>query len=355
MKKINKIDPIKSPQAKNVRFIKWLEKQNLKAYRMIASFLIDTILSEMSKQKLAKSDELPRGWTGEVPKIEMDIVEKLEPVMDKYLKALKWLAIGRYAGKEALEAAKEIGLVKEFVPGSIVSSYLNAIDTERSYLEKLTEEKAPELPKNLLEESITNLVKGANPSVQYMMDQIRYTILQTVATLVEEHNSGQTDIFRQAAGELDDASKQRLAALAAKAENYIEESHAKRELRRAFKNQEKNTVLGIQDHVAKGGSTGTHQAIYELHGTTDDELKVIWVTLEDEKVCKYCDSVSKDARGEYIVYKMSDFKPYGANKGKKQKDWVLTVTPAHPHCRCRLVYVPQGFTVENGEIVRKKV
>jgi hypothetical protein len=174
-----------------------------------------------------------------------------------------------------------------------------------------------------------------------------------VVAIIDDHNAGQINIFMDEAGNLDDKSSKNLKELADKADKYMEETAARRALKKTVKLQEKNTVLGIQDHIAKGSSTGAQQAMFEIHGTSDSELDVVWITMEDERVCKYCNGVSKDASGNYIRYKMSDFKPYGYNRGKKQKDWVLTVPKAHPHCACYLAYIPKGFSVEASGVIKR--
>ena len=82
--KETKINPLKTPHLKHIKFLKSLEKQSLKAYRYIMSVIIDDVvkLFDENYEPLRKSDDFPRGWTGEIPKIEIDIDDKLKKIMN---------------------------------------------------------------------------------------------------------------------------------------------------------------------------------------------------------------------------------------------------------------------------------
>ena len=109
--------------------------------------VIENLLVEikklLKKKKLAKSDDpLKRGWTGEVPKIEADFDDVLGNVINRHLLALKYLLLGKAAGKEAEAAAVATGAVKRAMPGMIQTAYLHSIDTHREYYDELTDKTA---------------------------------------------------------------------------------------------------------------------------------------------------------------------------------------------------------------------
>ena len=43
------------------------------------------------------------------------------------------------------------------------------------------------------------------------------------------------------------------------------------------------------------------------------------------------------------IFKLSQLMANGSNIGVPKKEWKATVGPVHPHCRCGLNRVPQGY------------
>jgi len=144
-------------------------------------------------------------------------------------------------------------------------------------------------------------------------------------------------------------------ALAADAAKGLSMKKTGAELEEAVEKFEKDWELATQGDFALSSAMGTHQSMLEIYGPRDSGMRVVWMTLEDPKVCQYCDKASKNSDGTYKYYKMSDFKPAGYNYGKKKADWQLVIPPGHPRCRCTLLYCPSGFAVDpNGSIRSKK-
>ena len=336
--KETKINPLKTPHLKHIKFLKSLEKQSLKAYRYIMSVIIDDVvkLFDENYEPLRKSDDFPRGWTGEIPKIEIDIDDKLKKIIQKRLKAFEWLSVGGYADAEAIRSAKELGLVGKFTPGSVLAAYLHALDTERDYYKFITGEDAG-VPAKLLRDTMEELVSKTRTQLELLMKQIENNIVQTVVAISESHNA---DIANRA------KDPNFLEKLADRADKYIAATEAKNRLKEIIKTQEPQAYIGLQSDVSKGSSIGTHQAMYEIFG--GDGGRIIFVTYEDERVCEVCTNFSKNKDGTYKEYTLSDFKPYGYNYKKKKKDWVLTIPPIHISCRCKTVMIPKGSIYKDG-------
>ena len=126
------------------------------------------------------------------------------------------------------------------------------------------------------------------------------------------------------------------------------------ELNRTSENFENKWNLAVGADLALASAAGTHQALLEIYGSDNDKVRVAWIEMEDEKVCSWCRNASKNTDGSHKLYKMTDFMPSGFNYGRKKSDWKLSITPAHPRCRCNLVYVPPGFKVDpSGGILKK--
>lgn len=334
-----KINPMKTPHLKHIKFLKSLEKQSLRAYRIIMNQIIDDVVGMLDPLK--KSDD--RGWTGKIPFIEIDLDLILRPLLERRLKAFEWLSVAGYASPEAIQSAKELGLIGQFTPGSVISAYLHALDTENEYYKILTGDDKS-LPASLLKDTMEELVSKTRSQLDLMMKQIEHNVVQTVIAISESHNA---NLANQA------KDPDFLGKLADKADRYVADVQAKRRLRELVKQQEPSVYMGVQGEVARGSSVGTHQAMYEIFGG-DGNLRVIWVTYEDERVCEFCKKASKNDDGTYKEYSISDFKPYGFNFKKKKKDWVLTVPSAHPHCRCKLVFLLPNSIYKDGSFYYEK-
>lgn len=63
------------------------------------------------------------------------------------------------------------------------------------------------------------------------------------------------------------------------------------------------------------------------------------------------DCIEHYTDGEPIIFKLSELMRFGNNIGKKRNNWVPSLSPLHPNCRCELVVIPSGFHFENGELI----
>ena len=108
-----------------------------------------------------------------------------------------------------------------------------------------------------------------------------------------------------------------------------------------------NTEIGL----ATGA--GTHLAVKEVFGAEDNEMTVANVNVRDARCCDECESWSRHPNGDFKIYRLADVKPAGYNVARKRRDWHLTAATHHPNCRCTLVYIPKGWTVDSQGFLRK--
>lgn len=63
--------------------------------------------------------------------------------------------------------------------------------------------------------------------------------------------------------------------------------------------------------------------------------------------CKHCRELlltdPEDDNSEPIVFKLKDIIANGNNIGRKVKEWLPTISPIHPYCRCTLNHKKPGF------------
>ena len=127
------------PHQEHADFLDDMEIMAGEAYDFAVSKMIDEIMSNLHSENLTKSKDdkkLRRGWTGRVSRVEVDIDSVLDKTLGRYLKALKYILLGKAAGLDAKKAAEDIGLTKKIIPGILQSSYLHSIDRQRDRLSR---------------------------------------------------------------------------------------------------------------------------------------------------------------------------------------------------------------------------
>jgi len=74
--------------------------------------------------------------------------------------------------------------------------------------------------------------------------------------------------------------------------------------------------------------------------------------------CKHCIKhyLTAGVGSKPRVFKLDDLRANGNNVGRKAADWVPTLGPMHPYCRCTLNELPEGYvwSEEEGKFVRGK-
>lgn len=341
---------------KHIKILMAFEKQADLAFDLVIQTCFDEIKQTLQQDKLMKSDnKLKGGWTGEVPKIEINITKSVETVIERYLKALRWVLLGDLAGKGAREAAEACGLVKKIVPGLLPSAYLQSLDAQRQHHTEVMEELTPKLPADLIKESIKKIKQRADRIFDPMLANIKSVVLDTVDRVITD--KAYTDMLAVHENAMDVIESEGAAEALERAKEVVDQRISKvdltAELEGAAERLKNTWQRGVRTELAGSSAVGAHQAMLDIFGAKDPKVRVVWVMVEDEKTCEFCRDASKDNSGEFKYYQIGDFHPTGWNYGKKRKDWELQVPPAHPNCRCTIIYVPPGFAVTRaGDLIR---
>lgn len=61
--------------------------------------------------------------------------------------------------------------------------------------------------------------------------------------------------------------------------------------------------------------------------------------------CRFCIKLylTNGLGSQPIIFKLSELRNNGSNIGRKQQSWVSTLGSLHPHCRCELDELPEGY------------
>lgn len=339
------------PHNKHIKFLIKLEKQAEIAFDFVLDKIINDIKSLLKEEKLSKSDDkLQPGWSIEIPKIELDLAKTVNKISEKYLIALKWILLGDLAGKKATDAAKEIGLTKVMIPGILASSYLQSLDTQRKYYNDLFGKKPEDIHKELIKESINKIKEKSNRTFDPILANIKSVIAETVNRVIADHHL--QNISKVHKNAMDDIhAKGSESALNEAIDNIDERINKKtlaKELSKTSESLKNSWNRNVCTELAGTSAIGSHQAMIDIFHRENSDIKIAWITSEDERTCKWCNDISKNATGNWKYYKISDFKPTGWNFGRKKSEWQLTITPGHYNCRCFLVYIPPGYILDQG-------
>jgi len=357
LKKRKPIPLSKLAQYRHIKLLTKLEKQALLAYRYVMKQLFKEIIGGLKQEKLAKSDDkLPPGWTGNVPKIKLDLSGHVTKVIEKYMKALQWMLIGDYAGKDARKIAKDIGLVGKVVPGILEGAYFDSLDAHRRHHFDLFGEHAPEISKDLMRGSIDEIVDRARRLFQQTLEQIKVNIIETLDQSVKEINMGNFNTVLEEAHDLlpRDGAEAAIDQAIDGTTTQLSSHKLIRDLNKMSKTFESKWDLNVRKQTTTSSAVGTHQAMYELYGDKTDRLDIAVIEMEDERVCTFCKHISKHHDGSFKLYKLEDFKPSGYNHSRKRSEWQLSISPMHFNCRCQMVYVPQGFEISKDGTIKPK-
>lgn len=90
--------------------------------------------------------------------------------------------------------------------------------------------------------------------------------------------------------------------------------------------------------------TGRAEKILEEYGEDSEVYKDVY-----PHACKHCIRLYTTAGvgSEPIIFKVKELLLNGTNIGKKVEDWLPVIGSTHPHCRCTVRRVPQGYSWSN--------
>lgn len=323
-------------------FLEEIEKMSLRAYdhvmrRAIIELVVKVNLHQIQKKKkLKKADELKPGWTGKVPRVELNFTKIFEETMGKYLDALRWILLGDAAGKEAAEAATLLHLEDFVIPGVVPSAYLNSLDTHMDHYEELFGKSPPELQKKLVTESLAFIKERTNRFLDQATVKLKNNMIESVNYLESQtNNANQAAVQAEAHERLKDGLSSKNAvrqAVDTVLSDTISSPAISGVLRQAVDMYRDDWDTVGRANISQASAVGTHQAVTEVFGRVDSDVKVAWFSFRDEKTCSFCKDASRRADGSFKIYSISDFQPAGTNFKLKRKDWILCVPPGHYRC-----------------------
>lgn len=85
---------------------------------------------------------------------------------------------------------------------------------------------------------------------------------------------------------------------------------------------------------------GRSQTIIDKYGDEELVYKDVYPGACQDCIRLY---LTNGIGSEPIVFKLKDLIANGSNVGRKRKDWKATLDGIHPHCRCTLQNVPEGY------------
>lgn len=336
-------------------------RKSLKAQKLAKSAPIDVSnvvgLRNKIKALLRKSEsndgsddsQIKRGWTGKVPGFTVDLSETLERVLGRYLKVLQYMMVGDYAGPEALEAVKRLGLEGKIQPGLVYGSYLQAVDAQRAYYKTLFGKNPPDLKAGNMEQAFAQIQGQADRSVRITLDSYRNRILDTVEMGLKQNRLDIMNEIHQDAHEAVDEGATKSEAVDEAASEAVEPMKLKElkgPIEQVFEKAAEDFERTAETTIGMGSSVGTHQAMMEIFGSQDSDMHACLVSVRDDRCCDSCEHFSRNSDGSLKIHKLTSFKPAGYNFGRKKGEWVMSLPLLHHRCRCSIIYVPPGFTVD---------
>jgi len=363
------------PCQKQDKFLDQIIAMANEGFEVINDLMLEAIFKQMKQEKLAKTDpkdvmnligsSSKRGFTGEIPRVELDL-SFTKGIIDKYLAAIKWILMGKGAGKDVEKIVEALGLKNRIPAGIVFGTFLNSVDTQRQYYEDLKGLTAPKINNNTLKFALDFVNEhSGNWCDKYVLDY-RNKLLQAIQDQIAEFNNTNISNIHENYHDLLEARDLTVSQIkTVEAKQALIKESVKDVMERKMsliqmKQHLKDTTLQystdwdrlVNTEVGMASGAGTHAAIMEIFAGDEDELLVASVSVRDTRCCDTCSDWSRHPDGTLKLYRFKDIKPVGYNISKKRKDWYLTPAQSHPNCRCTLIHIPKGFTVDNeGNLV----
>lgn len=341
----------------NIKRLRDLERRTQNALDVVMSSLSKEIEELLSGTGMAKSS-LPANWEAKVPKISLSVTQAIEKIVERHMQALKASLLGRAAGGEAWETARELNLHREIPAGGITEAYLGTLDAQAEQL-RMTGDKVDLNPEtSYVKESLKFIETSAGNFVDASISSLKGKIVSGVGQMIMSHNDQTEHTMREhMTSELEADPTVRKRALVKDALGFIKKKTLSiSEVKQFLKGQTKDYAVDWNRIVATELATANGVASVQIikNVSSDEDPDVCIVNVEDERVSPECKHWSRHEDGTLKIVKLSDLKPPGYNNGKKKAQWLNCVNPRHPNCRCHIMYLPNGFTVDiNGSLVKK--
>lgn len=105
------------------------------------------------------------------------------------------------------------------------------------------------------------------------------------------------------------------------------------------------------DRIARTELQQAHNEGVAITALRDDGEGARVARIPESGACDHCLRLFTED-GKPIIFRVVDLLENGTNVGKKAADWLPTIGPVHPQCRCGCQIVPPGMTLaDNGWLV----
>ncbi len=123
------------------------------------------------------------------------------------------------------------------------------------------------------------------------------------------------------------------------AERFAEQAATEQEVEKYIGEMLDSRAMTIaRTEIMMAASAGQHELWKQsvAHGMLDDNLKKVWITTDDEKLCDECDALAQETEADPIGMD-DDF------------DDGVMFPPLHPNCRCTMGLVSASHSGEDEE------
>lgn len=342
MKNLKKIVKAIRPLKNHSVFLDSQEKTASDIFDIIVTKMIDACAAALSKEKMAKSDKetkLPSKWLEEVPLIKLDVNKVVEPIIEKYLLALRYALLGSAAGEDAIEAVKELNLFRVLPKGLIIQSFAHSIDSHKDYLSEILQLQRPRINSEWMDLTLKFIEEKSGRFVDKALYDMKAKAMAEIDKLVLDKNmQNSLEAARSShdlIGQMKAIDKKRDAvkdAVKKISEHKISLSAAKQALKDSFKDSASNWDMIVRTESSMASNVAATQTIIDLVSKTNDDPIVSIVDMGDSRVSEVCKKWSRDENGHLKYFRLSNLKPPGYNLGLKKKDWENCIPVRHVNC-----------------------
>lgn len=327
---------ISLPQKDHCEYLDTLLMEAIVAYDLIQEKMVKELISLMKEEGLYKSDldmEKKRAMI-RIP------FQKLSQTIDKYLLPIRWMFLGKMAGKKAEEVVDELKLRNKIPAGIIYSSFLDSIDAQRKYQEILDPEASTDVPPTFMKVFLESIKHKSKKYIDSNLLDLKNGLLQTIEDAINGTNLTNLSQINEVFHEGGKAERKKISP-----------EKMSIDLKDVFNKFSKKYETLVNTENAMASSVGSYVGTQSLFADKEDDVRVAIVSVLDNRCCDACERLSRANDGSILLYKLNQVKPAGYNFRKSKRSWEPSVPPFHPDCRCTLVYVPKGFTIDKDGII----
>ena len=111
----------------------------------------------------------------------------------------------------------------------------------------------------------------------------------------------------------------------------------------------------VRTEISMANGVGLSETIQEIADKDGSDATVAILNVDDSRVAPFCLKHSRNDDNSLKYFRLSSLKPPGYNLSRKQSEWKNSINPRHYNCRCTVIYIPDGYAVDDfGSLYRLK-